>query len=47
MKGNHNKSFFLKNTYVFLFLRKGLKLLWCVRDGDGDRETKIDCYIDP
>ena len=37
----------IKNIYVFLFFRKWLKLLWCVRRTERGRETKIDCYIDP
>ena len=44
MKNDYNP--FYKNMSLTLYSRKGLNLLWCVRDGrtetDGRWETKTD-----
>ena len=46
MRGKGRTTLLYKNIHIFLFFRKELRLLWFVRETDGE-EDKTDCYIDP
>ena len=43
---NKEWSLLYKNITLSIHSQKELKFSWCVREKDGDKETKTDCYID-